>query len=261
MRTAGSRLQEWVAVLAAVALLEVLARAEILPSMFFPPPSRMAAALVTSIASGEILAHTAVTLGAYARGLLLAMAIAIPWGVVLGSVRPAYQACRVIIEFFRPIPSVATIPIAILVFGIGGTMRVAVIVYAAVWPLLFNTIYGVYNADPIAVDTARGFGFSRGEILARVLLPLALPYIATGVRVSSAIALILAVTAEMVAGTDGLGFYIKSMELGVRVAEMYGGILFVGALGYLLNSGMLAAERRALRWHRGAVGRTEGARA
>jgi ABC-type nitrate/sulfonate/bicarbonate transport system permease component len=115
-------------------------------------------------------------------------------------------------------------------------------------------MYGIYDVDPAYVDTARIFGRRRGNILRAVVLPAALPYIFTGARIASAIALILAVTAEMVAGSSGLGYYVKSAEMSLRVAEMYGGILLTGVLGCLLNAGFVRLERRALRWHRGFKG-------
>ncbi|MDR5709999.1 MAG: ABC transporter permease [Armatimonadota bacterium] len=241
----------------AVLVWEAVSQIGILHPAFFPPPSRVLVALVLELRTGEIPKHAWVTLTAYARGLVLALAVGIPWGVLLGRVRSLRRASAVLIEMLRPIPSVAIIPVAILLLGIGEEMRFAVACYAAVWPLLFNTTYGVYNTDPVLVDTARIFGFAPWEVLLRVVVPSALPFIATGVRVSSAVALIVTVTAEMVAGTGGLGFYVKATELGGRIPEMYGGILLLGTLGYLLNHLLRAAEGRALRWYRGAMGRAE----
>lgn len=255
----GKGFDRWVSVLGAVLAWEVVSRAGILPPAFFPPPSRVLLALVRELGTGEIPKHTLTTLAAYARGLALALAIGVPWGVLLGRVRIMRRASAVLIEMLRPIPSVAIIPVAILLLGIGEEMRFAVACYAAVWPVLFNTMYGVYNADPVLVDSARVFGFARWEVLWRVVVPSALPFITTGIRVSSAVALIVTVTAEMVAGTGGLGFYVKATELGSRVPEMYGGILLLGILGYLLNHLLRALEGRTLGWYRGAMGRAEEA--
>ncbi len=248
----------WASVLGAVGVWEAVSRTGMLPPAFFPPPSLVVLALVREMGTGEIPKHTLATLTAYARGLLLAVSIAVPWGVLLGRVRAMRRASAVLIEMLRPIPSVAIIPVAILLLGIGDEMRIAVACYAAVWPLLFNTLYGVYNVDPVLSDTARMFGFARWEVLWRVVIPSALPFIATGVRVSSAVALIVTVTAEMVAGSSGLGFYVKAMELGGRVPEMYGGILLLGVLGYLLNTLLRTLEHRTLRWYGGAMGRPGG---
>ncbi|MCS7172327.1 MAG: ABC transporter permease [Armatimonadetes bacterium] len=257
MRSERRGFDRWASVLGAVAVWEVVSQTGILHPAFFPPPSRVLLALVRELETGEIPRHIWITLTAYARGLALALAIGVPWGVLLGRIRLVRRASAVLIEMLRPIPSVAIIPVAILLLGIGEEMRFAVACYAAVWPLLFNTMYGVYNADPVLVDSARIFGFARWEVLLRVVVPSALPFITTGMRVSSAVALIVTVTAEMVAGTGGLGFYVKATELGGRIPEMYGGILLLGTLGYLLNHLLRAAEGRALRWYRGAMGRAE----
>jgi len=255
--TRGKGLDRWASILGAVLAWEAISRTGILPVAFFPPPSRILLALARELGTGEIPRHTLTTLAAYARGLALALAIGVPWGVLLGRVPVIRRASAVLIEMLRPIPSVAIIPVAILLLGIGEEMRFAVACYAAVWPLLFNTMYGVYNADPVLVDSARIFGFARWEVLWRVVVPSALPFITTGVRVSSAVALIVTVTAEMVAGTGGLGFYVKATELGGRVPEMYGGILLLGILGSLLNHLLRVAESQVLGWYRGAMGRAE----
>lgn len=241
-------------VLALAGVWEGACRGGLVDASALPPLSAVLRAFLADLAAGETAPHVVVTLRTYAQGLALALAAGIGLGVLMGTLPGVHSAGRVLLEFLRPIPSVAVIPIAILLLGIGFQMRTAVVCYAAVWPILLNTLYGVYDVDPAYVDTARIFGRRRGEILRAVVLPAALPYIFTGVRIGSAVALILAVTAEMVAGSSGLGFYVKNAEASLRVEEMYGGILLTGTLGYLLNAGFVRLERRALAWHRGLQG-------
>jgi ABC-type nitrate/sulfonate/bicarbonate transport system permease component len=140
------------------------------------------------------------------------------------------------------------IPLAILFFGLGATMRISVISYAAFWPLLINTIYGVRAIDPLALDVARNFGITGAAALWRVTLPSALASIATGFRISATIALVVTITTELIAGNSGIGFYISQMEQANRLPEMYAGILLTGILGYLLNTLFVTLERRIVFW-------------
>ena len=173
----------------------------------------------------------------------------VPVGLLVGSSRWAYRALRVPIEFLRPIPSVALIPLAVLIYGTGLESKVFLAAFASFWPLLIQTIYGVQDVDPVATDTARSFGLGRLARLYRVTVPSAVPYIATGIRISSAVALILAVTAELVIGSDGLGQAINLARSGGNIDLMYALIIATGLLGWVLNIGATAIERRVLHWH------------
>jgi ABC-type nitrate/sulfonate/bicarbonate transport system permease component len=150
---------------------------------------------------------------------------------------------------------VAIIPVAILALGIGDSMIVAVTVYATVWPILINTLDGVRRIEKILLDTGRTFSLVRRQILWQIILPAASPYIVTGLRLGVSIALILVTTAEMIAGSKGLGFFNLDEERSMNSAAMYGGILLVAALGYTLNRLFLVVEARTMRWHRGVTAR------
>jgi len=143
----------------------------------------------------------------------------------------------------------------VLTLGIGDAMIVAVTVYATLWPILVNTIDGVRNIERTLIDTARTFGLRGWAILWRVILPGAAPYIVTGLRISLSIALILVTTAEMIAGSRGLGFFILDQERSFNSRNMYAGIIVVAALGYGLNRLFLALEGKALGWRRGMLAR------
>ena len=136
----------------------------------------------------QFLTDTAATLGAWAAGLAITVAVGVPLGLILGSVPGVRSATRAIVEFLRPIPAVALIPLAALVLGPGQRMNITLVVYASIWPVLFNTIYGLDDVDPLAKETLRAFGFGRLAVIRRVSLPAAAPFIATGVRVASSIA-------------------------------------------------------------------------
>jgi ABC-type nitrate/sulfonate/bicarbonate transport system permease component len=246
---AGRALPSLAVVLAALLAWEIAARRGILPQRWSPAPSSVGAALAHQVVIPSFWVAVAQTLEGWAAGLALATAIAVPVGLVVGSVPLLYHALRVPIEFLRPVPSVALIPLAILVFGIGLSTKVFLVVFAATWPLLLQTIYGVQDVDPVARDTMRSFGLGRLRRLLVVTLPSAAPYVATGLRLSSSVALILAVTAELVIGAPGLGSAITAAENGNSTALVYALIVATGALGWALSTAILLVERRVLRWH------------
>jgi len=234
---------------------ELGARATPKLQLYFPPVSRIVAALVEALAAGSITSHSLVTLGRFAEGFLLAALLAVLAGVMLGYFRLLHGLLATLIELLRPMPSVAIIPVAILLLGIGDGMIVSVTVYACIWPILINTIDGVRHIDPTLIDTGRTFGLSRWRILWQIILPGASPYIATGLRIGLSIALILVTTAEMIAGSKGLGFFILDEERAMNSANMYAGIGVVAMLGYGLNRLFLTIERRAMKWRHGMMAR------
>lgn len=243
----------WIVFTALLCLWEYGARSSPKLQFYFPPVSQILYALGQLIVSGRIAAHSLATLSRFFEAYMMAALFAVSLGVLLGYVRPAYSLLEPLIEFLRPMPSVAIVPVAVLALGIGDAMIVAVTVYASLWPILVNTIDGVRRIEPMLIDTARTFGLRRWAILWRVVLPGASPYIVTGLRISLSIALILVTTAEMIAGSRGLGFFILDQERSFNSRNMYAGIIVVAALGYALNRFFLALEVKVLRWQRTRV--------
>jgi ABC-type nitrate/sulfonate/bicarbonate transport system permease component len=239
----------WASVLGVLVLFEVLPRIGVLPRDHFPPISETLSTLGEELGEASFWEAVGNTLQGWALGLGIAAGLAIPIGIVIGSSRLLYRAMRGVIEFLRPIPSVALIPLAILIYGTGLESKVFLAAFASFWQLLVATLYGVQDVDPVATDTARSFGFSRLQRLFRVTLPSAVPYIATGLRIASAVSLILTVTAELVIGSAGLGRSINLARSGGNEELMYALILTTGILGVLLNGIFVHAERRVLRWH------------
>jgi ABC-type nitrate/sulfonate/bicarbonate transport system permease component len=239
----------WASVAGVLALFEILPRIGVLPRDHFPPISETLSTLVEQLGEGSFWEAVYNTLQGWALGLGIAAALAIPIGIVIGSSRLLYRASRGVIEFLRPIPSVALIPLAILIYGTGLKSKVFLAAFASFWQLLVATLYGVQDVDPVATDTARSFGLSRFQRLFRVTLPSAIPYVATGVRIASAVSLILTVTAELVIGSAGLGRSINLARSGGNEELMYALILATGILGLLLNTILVRAERRVLHWH------------
>ncbi|MPZ60300.1 MAG: ABC transporter permease subunit [Propionibacteriales bacterium] len=229
--------------------LELVARFELLPSRWFPPVTVVLGAVADLLPTGDLWSEIGRTLWGWGVGLAVAAVLAIPLGMLVGSVEAIYRALRVVIEFLRPIPSVALLPAAVLIFGIGSSMKVFLVAFASFWPILFQAIYGVQDISPGVKETARAYGLGPVSRFMRVILPSTLPYVATGLRISSAIALILAVTSELVVGAPGLGQAIAAAHTAAQIPTMYAFIAVTGTLGWLLNTAFQAAEARALHWH------------
>lgn len=188
------------------------------------------------------------TLGVWAAGLALATILGAAGGIALALLPWLERITRPFIEFMRPIPSVALIPVALIVIGLGFRMEVTLIAFASIWPVLFNAKAGVENVDPRFVETGRVLGLTRAAIVRRIVLPAALPALATGVRTAAAIALVLAITVEMLTGDKGLGSFLQLAALNGQFAQMWAATVFAGLIGLALNATMLSAERRVLVW-------------
>ena len=182
-------------------------------------------------------------------GIVLATLLAVPIGIILGSSDFLGSAFRVPIEFLRPIPSAALIPVLFLTLGSTLRSEIFLATFGAFWPLLVQTIYGVRDVDPVTTDTGRSFGLGRNERLLRITLPSAVPYIWTGLRIASSIALILAFTAELFMGTGGLGQRMNVADSFGLTSQVYALALAVGFLGIGIHLALSALEKRILHWH------------
>lgn len=255
--TVRDRLLGGAGVAAALAAFEVLGRSGLVRRDYLPPASEVLLRAVRLGGDSAFLDGLRVTLEAWATGLALACALALPLGLLLGSVPAASEAVRTLVEFLRPVPSVALIPLVSLLLGSGIRTTVTLVVYACVWPVLFNTVYGLGETEPLARETLRAFGFGRLSVLLRVDLPSAAPFIAAGVRISAATALILAVATEILSGFGtGLGTFIAQAGTATDgTRDVLAGVVWAGLLGLVINSVLTAAERRLFPWtpaHRGS---------
>jgi len=245
----------WTACALLLLLWEIGSRLNPKLQLYIPPISQILTTLVQMIASGRVPGQAWVTVRRFAEGYFLAAGLGVTLGMILGYFRFAHSLAEMVIEFLRPMPSVAIIPVAILLLGIGDSMITAVTVYASIWPILTNTIDGVRYVERTLVDTGRTFGLSRLQILWHVIMPAASRYIVTGLRISLSIALILVTTAEMIVGSQGLGFFILDEERSLNSSAMYAGIILVALLGYSLNRLFLTLESKTMKWHRGLAAR------
>lgn len=170
--------------------------------------------------------------------------------MILGSIKPVRTATRALVEFLRPVPPVALIPLVVVLIGSGPTAKITLSTYAAVWPMLFNIIYALDDIDPLLVDTVRSFGGRRLRTITAVALPHAAPFAFTGLRLSATIALIVTVSTEYLAGSQiGVGAFIIDAYTGIgRMDLVLAGTLVIGLLGLLINEGLERLGRHIFRW-------------
>ena len=234
---------------AALGLWELVVRRGVISEQDLPTMSATVRELWSLMETRGFWVAFGETVRGWALGLGIATALAVPIGIVLGSSNFAATAFRVPIEFLRPIPSAALIPLLFLTLGTTLKSEVFLATFGAFWPLLVQTMYGVRDVDPVALDTARSFGVGRLERLYRITLPSSVPYIATGLRISSAVALILAFTAELFMGTGGLGQMMNFADSFGLYQQVYALALATGFLGIAIHFAFAGLERWALRWH------------
>jgi NitT/TauT family transport system permease protein len=246
----ASALRIVVGIVAFFLVLEFVTSLGLVPAIYLPRASTVVARMAELLVDPKFLKQVLATLEAWAAGLALATAISVPVGILIGASETAYKMTSPVIEFMRPIPSVALIPLAILLWGQGFAMKVILVAYATTWPILFNTVYGVHDVDPIAVQTARCFGLKQRAILWRVSFPTAAPLIFTGIRISASIALIVVIGAELLASADrGIGSYILFVSLnGGHMDSVLAGAAIAGVLGVVINSLFGMLDRKLFAW-------------
>jgi ABC-type nitrate/sulfonate/bicarbonate transport system permease component len=244
-------------IVVALAVFEVAPRVGVLPRSSFPTTSEVAGALVSLLGTAELWAAVGHTLAAWARAMVFAALVAIPLGVVIGASRLAALLCRFTIEFLRPVPSVALIPVLVLVYGTRSSLTIALGAFAAALPLLFQAMYGIVDVDPVALETGRVFRMGWVVRMRWIVLPSCAPYLATGLRISASVALILVVTGEYVVGVPGLGQEVLIAQSGAAYDQMYAWIVVTGVVGLLVNLAFHAIERRYLWWHPSQPRRSE----
>ncbi|MFD8570333.1 ABC transporter permease [Streptomyces sp. NPDC059639] len=237
-------------VLLAFGVCEAVSRAGLVRRTYLPPASDVLARAARLAGDSAFLDGVGATVRAWALGLGLACVIAVPLGLLLGSVPVVDAAVRAIVEFLRPLPSVALIPLVSLLLGSGTGTEVTLVAYAAVWPVLFNTMYGLKESEPLAKDTLRAFGFGRAAVLLRVDLAGAAPFVAAGVRISASVALIVAVATELLSGFgEGLGIFIAQAQMATDgTRDVLAGVVWAGALGLVVNGVLVWGERRLFPW-------------
>ena len=240
-------------------LWEIVARSGVVPAEYFPAPVVIAQTIAEEMARGELPRAFVVTFARAILGAGAGVAIALGVALLTARYRVAQRAFEPLAELLRPLPPAAITPLAIFFLGLGWKLYAFILVFACFWPVYLNAAQALAATPNVQIETARSFGYSRWETLLRVRLPAGLPTIFTGVRMAASIALIAAIAAEMIAGRDGLGFYLMDAGLTLRVPETFAGLVFAMAAGLLMNGLVLALRKFALRWHEQMIALGEAA--
>jgi ABC-type nitrate/sulfonate/bicarbonate transport system permease component len=229
-------------------IADIGSRTGILPDVI-PPVSDVAVWLFTQAQTVEFWQAMGDTITHWGLGLLVGGGLGILVGIVIGSVGLLHKLFNSTLEFLRPIPAVVYLPLLLLMWG--ATSRVATILAAvgAFWPLMYQTFYGIKSVDRVTLDTGKMFGLSPIQRLVRLTVPMMLPFVATGVRISASLALIVTVSIEIIGAIPGLGQELQVYATGGIYVGVFGLITAAGILGVLVNVVIERIERRLLHWH------------
>jgi ABC-type nitrate/sulfonate/bicarbonate transport system permease component len=217
-------------------------------NVYLPPLSTVLERLWEDWFPDHTVSDLLPSLRRFATGYLIGAVVGILLGIAIGSSRRVAQYLEPTLEFLRALPAVAIIPIAVLIFGLGSGMRVFVIAFGVLFPVLVNTTVGARNCRRERIDVARMYGLNRFQVIRRVVLPSALPMISAGLRVGLPIALIMVVVSELIGGQNGIGFYLLVSQSMFNIPAMFAAVVILGVLGNLINAGYARLEKKWLSW-------------
>lgn len=237
-----------VAILAFLALWEAAPRAGLVDKVFLPPFTEVADTFFELAGNGQLWEHVSTSLSRALTGFVIAVAFAVPLGVLIAWYRWVADFLNPVLELFRNTAALALLPVFILILGIGETSKVALVIYACAFPVLLNTISGVRTVEPLLLKSARSLGFSQFAIVYKVVLPAAVPTIFTGLRMAAASSILVLIAAEMVGAKAGLGYLITAAQLNFQIPDMYAGIIAIALVGLIFNAVLVFTERRLSRW-------------
>jgi ABC-type nitrate/sulfonate/bicarbonate transport system permease component len=241
-------LRPWIFPAVLLGAYEVYARrAAALGSDALAPPSAAVQAFVGAVMDGSLWQATAFTLGTAALGLLMGALLGLALGVALGLSRRAARMGFVTIEALRPVPSVALIPLSMLMFGFGVRMELAIVAFATFWPVLLLVQAAVQQVEPRLLEVSRVLGLSARERAFKIVLPAIVPRLFVALRLGVAVALVVAVTVEIAANPNGMGYAMMIAQQSFDPALMLAWLGWIGVVGYAINVAMLALQRRVAR--------------
>ena len=213
-------------------------------SYVLPSPVDVLYSAINILQSGKLLQNTIDTLFKVFSGLILASIVAIPLGILMGWYQTLEDLCSLIVSILRPIPPVAWIPFSILWFGIGTVPAVFIIFMGCVFPILVYTLDGVKRTDKVLIESAQTLGANDWNVLKRVILPSAVPYIVSGLKVGVGIALMCTISAEMIGSSSGLGYMILTATNLFDTGTTVVGMLVIGLIGLALDYVFGLAQKR-----------------
>jgi len=227
---------------------EIAPRIGIVDRTFFPPFLSVAEGWWGLAVSGDLYAHFLASILRSLSGFGLAILIAIPLGLVIGWYPLANELLNPALELFRNTAALALLPVFILLLGIGETSKIAIVIFACLFPILLNTINAVRNVDQLLIRSAKSMGLGSYQLFYKVILPASIPTIFTGIRMAGAASILVLIAAEMVGAKEGLGYLISYTQMNFQIPEMYAGIITIALLGLILNSILVSIEKKLSKW-------------
>lgn len=235
---------------AVIALWWLASHQQWVSKVFLPTPEATVASLVEGLKTGFLLEQSGQTLRRMIEGWLLACFAGMLLGAMIGTSAAARAWLQPMLEFIRPLPASAIMPLAISIFGLGPNMVLAVVAFGAMWPVLLATVHGFASVEPRLREVAGALQLPRRDFIWKIGLPSAMPDILSGMRLSMTVSLIVAVVGEMIASQTGLGQAILLAARSFRASELFAGIALLGVIGFGANAALAAAEKKLLRWQR-----------
>jgi len=233
------------------AAYEFIARSGAFPAALLPTLPRIASTLLDQLRDGVMIEHAGFTIYRVLFGLALAIVVALPLGILMGRFRPVERFCLPLASALMPIPSLAWVPVLILWFGLGNTVAILIVFYAAVFPLLLNAWSGVRSINPLWLRAAGAMGADERALFWKVIIPGASPFIIAGLRQAFLRAWIAVVGAEMLAASDwGLGWVIFDAKEFLNADVMLASLAVIGAIGFVFERLVFGSLERAtvIRW-------------
>jgi ABC-type nitrate/sulfonate/bicarbonate transport system permease component len=265
MKTPGKRILVevlWFAWLPVLALVAVWVLSGLSTSFYFPPASTVLEQTWTVwFVDGGIVTDLWPSFLRLLFGFLIAVVIGVALGVLLGLVRPLESAVRPLTDAARAIPGAALMPIAMMFFGLGQEMKLAMIAFISMWPIFLNTLEGVRSVDPTLRNVMSTFRISKWDRFAHVFLPQAAPQVFAGARIGLAISIAVMIVVEMFGTPGGIGYFIRHAQQTFRIVDMWTGLVILGIFGYLINVLYRMFEKRVLHWYHAMIAQTQGASA
>lgn len=236
------------AIVALLLLWEITPRAGLVDRTFLPPFSEVADAWWGLATDGQLADNARASLARSFSGFGIAVAVAVPLGLLIGWYRPVADLLGPLLEVFRNTAALALLPVFVLLLGIGETSKISIVVYACTWPILLNTISAVRHVDPTLLKLAKSVDLSAPRLFQRVILPASVPVMFTGIRLAGAVSILVLVAAEMIGAKAGLGYLINASQYNFAIPQMYAGIITISVIGVVFNQFLVTVERRLSSW-------------
>lgn len=233
-----------------LALYQFAVAGVLINETYLPKVPAIGSAIVDIVTGPNLARGIATTLGVAFSGFAIGALPALILGLVSGRSAVVYNAQRFTVDFMRTMPTVALIPLVVVLWGPTNSGRIFLVAFTVFWPIYLQTVYGVQDANPTAIDTARSYGLSRRAILFRVVFPSAAGYIATAFRIFIVLSVLVSVSSELIlGGGTGLGGMVSGYAQAGNYPAVYGMDLIIGVVGMLTVFSVTRLERKLMFWH------------